>query len=319
MSPLVEQDNYGLVPKQAVTAPNLKRAWFTSGAKDEIALDFGQPMAWKDEMKKDIYLDDVRGADRRGLGLGKRHHAEVEGALQREDDQLPVRDGTGTGSRSSLIFGANGIAALTFCDVGIAPSAAAEPARIYLRADVESLKQYETPEWFADAKLGIYMHWGPQSIPGVATTWYARWIYEQGSEGYRTIAPRTAIPPSSATRTSASSSRRRSSTRPRPTGLSSSTSGSAPATWSPWRCTTTTSTCGIPSTSRGSIPSPLPARTSWACGRRPPTNMGCTWAWPRTWPEPIAGCSLRTAATIRDRWQGSPMTARTRNMPISTG
>jgi alpha-L-fucosidase len=29
------------------------------------------------------------------------------------------------------------------------------------------------------------MHWGPQSIPGVATTWYARWIYEQGSEGYR--------------------------------------------------------------------------------------------------------------------------------------
>ena len=53
MSPLVEQDNYGLVPQQAVTAPNLKRAWFTSAAKDEIALDFGQPMTWKDEMKKD--------------------------------------------------------------------------------------------------------------------------------------------------------------------------------------------------------------------------------------------------------------------------
>jgi alpha-L-fucosidase len=40
------------------------------------------------------------------------------------------------------------------------------------------------PEWFQDAKFGIFMHWGPQSIPGVATTWYARWIYEQGSEGY---------------------------------------------------------------------------------------------------------------------------------------
>ena len=59
MSPLVEQDNYGLVPPQAVTAPNLKRAWFTSAAKDEIALDFGQPMAWKDEVKRSIYLDDV--------------------------------------------------------------------------------------------------------------------------------------------------------------------------------------------------------------------------------------------------------------------
>jgi len=27
------------------------------------------------------------------------------------------------------------------------------------------------------------MHWARMSIPGVATTWYARWIYEQGSEG----------------------------------------------------------------------------------------------------------------------------------------
>ena len=58
-SPLVEQDNYGLVPKRAITAPNLKRAWFTSAAKDEIALDFGQLMAWKDEMKRSIYLDDA--------------------------------------------------------------------------------------------------------------------------------------------------------------------------------------------------------------------------------------------------------------------
>ena len=52
-------------------------------------------------------------------------------------------------------------------------------------ASIESLKPAEVPEWFADAKLGIFMHWGPQSIPGVASTWYARWIYEQGSEGYK--------------------------------------------------------------------------------------------------------------------------------------
>ena len=47
-----------------------------------------------------------------------------------------------------------------------------------------SLKQAEVPEWFIDGKLGIFMHWGPESIPGVASTWYARWMYEQGSEGY---------------------------------------------------------------------------------------------------------------------------------------
>ncbi|MEI7900753.1 MAG: alpha-L-fucosidase, partial [bacterium] len=61
----------------------------------------------------------------------------------------------------------------------------AQAPAIHFEPTMESLKQYETPEWYADAKLGIYMHWGPMSIPGVATTWYARWIYEQGCEGNR--------------------------------------------------------------------------------------------------------------------------------------
>ncbi len=26
---------------------------------------------------------------------------------------------------------------------------------------IESLRQYECPEWFRDAKFGIYLHWGP--------------------------------------------------------------------------------------------------------------------------------------------------------------
>ena len=60
---------------------------------------------------------------------------------------------------------------------------AAKAPAIRFEPTMESLKQYETPEWYADAKLGIYMHWGPMSIPGVATTWYARWIYEQGCDG----------------------------------------------------------------------------------------------------------------------------------------
>jgi hypothetical protein len=59
----------------------------------------------------------------------------------------------------------------------------AQAPAIHFEPTIESLKQYETPEWYEDAKLGIYMHWGPMSIPGVATTWYARWIYEQGCEG----------------------------------------------------------------------------------------------------------------------------------------
>jgi alpha-L-fucosidase len=64
---------------------------------------------------------------------------------------------------------------------------AAEPAvkgSVHYEPTTESLRQAPVPEWFIDGKLGIFMHWGPESIPGVASTWYARWMYEQGSEGY---------------------------------------------------------------------------------------------------------------------------------------
>lgn len=48
----------------------------------------------------------------------------------------------------------------------------------------ESLKQYKYPEWFRDAKFGIWAHWGPQAVPRQGD-WYARRMYEEGSEGYK--------------------------------------------------------------------------------------------------------------------------------------
>ncbi len=41
----------------------------------------------------------------------------------------------------------------------------------------ESLTQYQCPEWFKDAKFGIWAHWGPQCVPEQGD-WYARGIYE---------------------------------------------------------------------------------------------------------------------------------------------
>ena len=44
----------------------------------------------------------------------------------------------------------------------------------------ESLKQYRCPEWFRDAKFGIFMHWGPCSVPaGANDGWYGRQMYLQ--------------------------------------------------------------------------------------------------------------------------------------------
>ena len=46
-----------------------------------------------------------------------------------------------------------------------------------------SLKNYQTPDWFRDAKFGIWAHWGPQSVPR-AGDWYARNMYVPGSAQY---------------------------------------------------------------------------------------------------------------------------------------
>lgn len=48
----------------------------------------------------------------------------------------------------------------------------------------ESLSQYEVPEWFKNAKFGIWAHWGPQCQPGQGD-WYARSMYNEGSREYK--------------------------------------------------------------------------------------------------------------------------------------
>lgn len=48
----------------------------------------------------------------------------------------------------------------------------------------ESLKQYQVPVWFRNAKFGIWAHWGPQCQPGQGD-WYARFMYRQGTRQYK--------------------------------------------------------------------------------------------------------------------------------------
>jgi alpha-L-fucosidase len=44
----------------------------------------------------------------------------------------------------------------------------------------DSLKQYQCPDWFRDAKFGIWSVWGPQAVPEQGD-WYARKMYQEGS------------------------------------------------------------------------------------------------------------------------------------------
>ncbi|MBR4576876.1 MAG: alpha-L-fucosidase [Clostridia bacterium] len=47
----------------------------------------------------------------------------------------------------------------------------------------ESLRTYSAPDWFRDAKFGIWSHWGPQSVP-MFGDWYARNMYVEGTPQY---------------------------------------------------------------------------------------------------------------------------------------
>lgn len=48
----------------------------------------------------------------------------------------------------------------------------------------ESLRQHKTPEWFRNAKFGIWAHWGPQCVEG-SGDWMARNLYMEGSGAYQ--------------------------------------------------------------------------------------------------------------------------------------
>ena len=53
------------------------------------------------------------------------------------------------------------------------------------RPDWQSLaSQYQCPDWFRDAKFGIWAHWGPQCQPEHGD-WYARKMYIEGDDDYK--------------------------------------------------------------------------------------------------------------------------------------
>jgi len=49
----------------------------------------------------------------------------------------------------------------------------------------DSLKGYKIPEWYQDAKFGIFIHWGVYSVPAFGSEWYPRNMYIQGSPEFK--------------------------------------------------------------------------------------------------------------------------------------
>jgi len=50
-------------------------------------------------------------------------------------------------------------------------------APVHYEKNWTSLTQHPYPEWFRDAKFGIYFHWGVYSVPAFGSEWYPHWMY----------------------------------------------------------------------------------------------------------------------------------------------
>jgi hypothetical protein len=118
IQPLIERDFYGQHPTESITPPDLRTVRYTTAAQDEISLEFDQPVVWNDDLLRDLYLDDKSGEVTSGSASGNVITLKLKSPQSASKiTYLKERDW----SQDRLILGANGLAALTFCDVAISP------------------------------------------------------------------------------------------------------------------------------------------------------------------------------------------------------
>ncbi len=118
IQPLIERDLYDRKPADSITPPDLKQVYYTSAKKDAITLEFDQPVIWMDALAGQIYLDGEKGKVASGSVTGNVLTLKLKEA-SKADRITYLKESDW--SQNDLILGANGIAALTFCDVPLCP------------------------------------------------------------------------------------------------------------------------------------------------------------------------------------------------------
>ena len=101
---------------EPITAPNLIRAYWRDADKRSIALEFDQPVVWNDALASQFYLDDTEGVVAGGSVTG--HVLTVTLKEPGAFERITYLKETAW-SQDNLLFGQNGMAALTFCNVPI--------------------------------------------------------------------------------------------------------------------------------------------------------------------------------------------------------
>jgi len=116
MIPLVEKNSYSLSFEKPVTAPDLKKVWFTSSERNEIALEFGQPMRWEEKNVSQFLVDGKEGQISSGGVAGNIITLKLKDKIDAKSIAY-IRDRQW--DSENLLYGENEIAALTFADVPI--------------------------------------------------------------------------------------------------------------------------------------------------------------------------------------------------------
>jgi hypothetical protein len=127
MAPLLERDIYGKVFAQPITAADLRKASYTNARKDEITLEFDQPVAWIDALASQFYLDGQEGRIASGSVTGNVLKLKLKLGAPATAKAATAKTITYLMDKKwdpkTLLYGKNGIAALTFCEVPIEPVA----------------------------------------------------------------------------------------------------------------------------------------------------------------------------------------------------
>ncbi len=120
MLPLVNQYNYGMAPKASITPPDIKAVYYTSKARDEIAVAFDQAVTWEADVVDRFYVDGQAGKVISARDVGHMILLKLAGPSQARE--ITYVKGGQWREDQAIIWGTNGIAALTFCDVPIQPA-----------------------------------------------------------------------------------------------------------------------------------------------------------------------------------------------------
>ena len=121
MVPLVERDNHGKVFATSITPPDLKRVYYASALKNEIVLEFDQPVKGDAALAGEFHLDGDQGKVAACVVSGNVVLLKLTAPSTAQ--KLTYLDSK-SWSQARLLRGENGIAALTFCEVPILPKPA---------------------------------------------------------------------------------------------------------------------------------------------------------------------------------------------------